>query len=278
MTRAKTELCMTWRREVPIFTKLGMKRVSKNRSRFLDPLVSKAGKKASKSSKMSSSATGSRRSGTVDVYSNRQNGSGNRRMNSFPTRTTRSFSTAKPQAPPVPSQSTPKFEGTTNILGKQRKLLPLHLASPTTSSRPQRPIQSTSASNGQRRVPRQVPLRMASTQNSTPRAQSKPARRVTASIDASPPKTNKDKHQFKPQPDQSCASKNNNKKQTKSAMDSTWFFPVGSEVMHKDIGRGIVLNPPAREEQQDLVVRVQFENGDKKEFPLDGTELSPIVL
>jgi hypothetical protein len=43
MTRAKTELLMTWRKEVPIFTKEGIRTVKKTRSRFLDVLVKKTG-------------------------------------------------------------------------------------------------------------------------------------------------------------------------------------------------------------------------------------------
>jgi DNA helicase-2/ATP-dependent DNA helicase PcrA len=45
MTRAKTELLMTWRREVPVFTAQGIRTVSKDRSRFLNVLVNKTGKK-----------------------------------------------------------------------------------------------------------------------------------------------------------------------------------------------------------------------------------------
>lgn len=40
MTRAKTELVMSWRKEVPIFTADGVRSVQKSRSRFLDVLVS----------------------------------------------------------------------------------------------------------------------------------------------------------------------------------------------------------------------------------------------
>ncbi len=46
MTRAKTELFMTWRKEVPIFTKEGIRTVKKTRSRFLEVLVKKAGKES----------------------------------------------------------------------------------------------------------------------------------------------------------------------------------------------------------------------------------------
>lgn len=41
MTRAKTELVMSWREEVPVFTSVGIRTVKRKRSRFLDVLVSK---------------------------------------------------------------------------------------------------------------------------------------------------------------------------------------------------------------------------------------------
>ena len=41
MTRAKSELFMSWRKEVPVFTKEGVKHIRKNRSQFLDDLASK---------------------------------------------------------------------------------------------------------------------------------------------------------------------------------------------------------------------------------------------
>jgi len=41
MTRAKSELFLTWRQEVPIFTGAGISYKETSRSRFLDPLVSK---------------------------------------------------------------------------------------------------------------------------------------------------------------------------------------------------------------------------------------------
>ena len=64
MTRAKTELVMTWRKEVGVFTPNGIKYVTKDRSRFLDVLVSK--KKASKRSPEVGRKT--KQSSTTNIY------------------------------------------------------------------------------------------------------------------------------------------------------------------------------------------------------------------
>jgi len=58
-------------------------------------------------------------------------------------------------------------------------------------------------------------------------------------------------------------------------MDSTWFFPVGSDVVHNNFGRGVVLQPPPPGKDKELLVRVQFENGRTMEFPANGSDLSP---
>lgn len=59
-------------------------------------------------------------------------------------------------------------------------------------------------------------------------------------------------------------------------IDSTWFFPVGSEVSHKKFGNGIVLSP-VPVDGLDLPVRVKFENGDSLDFSAHGSDLSPVI-
>jgi DNA helicase II / ATP-dependent DNA helicase PcrA len=62
---------------------------------------------------------------------------------------------------------------------------------------------------------------------------------------------------------------------TTTSIDSTWFFPVGTAVRHKKHGRGLVLEPPASNQ---LLVRVEFENGHKTDLPAHGGELIPDFL
>ena len=58
-------------------------------------------------------------------------------------------------------------------------------------------------------------------------------------------------------------------------MDSTWFFPVGATVQHKTLGQGVVL-PSAV--SVDMMVRVRFANGDEHQFPVHGSEISPVII
>lgn len=57
-----------------------------------------------------------------------------------------------------------------------------------------------------------------------------------------------------------------------NTIDSTWFFPVGSKVRHKKLGDGIVL--PG----ESMVVLVEFRSGEKHTFPVQTTDLSPIII
>jgi hypothetical protein len=60
--------------------------------------------------------------------------------------------------------------------------------------------------------------------------------------------------------------------------DSTWFYPIGSSVLHRDHGIGVVLQPPPRSFQsrnEKLWVRVEFETGEVLEFDAVGTDLLP---
>jgi len=62
-----------------------------------------------------------------------------------------------------------------------------------------------------------------------------------------------------------------------TGIDSTWFFPVGSKVKHRQLGEGVVLPPKAKVDgEQDVVVR--FSSGEQKSFPLHGSDLSPVLL
>jgi hypothetical protein len=63
------------------------------------------------------------------------------------------------------------------------------------------------------------------------------------------------------------------------SMDSSWFFPVGSKVRHKVLGDGVVLPPNAPESNdQGMSVLVEFRTGEKQKFPVQTTDLSPVIL
>jgi hypothetical protein len=291
---------MTWRKEVMIFTTNGVRTIDKDRSRFLEVLVS-SGKNKKK-----------------PLDSQKEGSSSAPRRAAFSSSSRGSFSGGKSSSDgnvPLKKQ-TRQYAGTTGVLDRSRKSpFPFNAEIPPTQptrpaskqprvagkenkwpSRPsenQRPRQ-TVAKNGTTRTegPQRAsqgapPLRVTATLPTArsrppeaptrprvaatlPTAQSRPPEaptlpRVTATL---PPKVTSTRSTKKPVSDT-----------PQKPTDSTWFYPVGSEVMHKNLGKGIVLPPPRQEEcSQALPVRVKFEDGDKKDFSALGTDLSPIVL
>jgi UvrD-like helicase C-terminal domain len=268
MTRAKTELCLTWRREVPIFTSIGMVTKSFDRSRFLDVLASKTAKKPESpvssswsppssppkqaqprdysSSAWSSQSAATDFQGTNSVYA----------INRNPTTTsssrplqTKSYSPQQPwqnkgsraQKSPISSnvRQQPSWRGNKHNINKGSEL-PTKAVGPQSSPSSSLPIKNKKKSRG------------GNSSSST-----------SATSNTSPP-----------------------------APDSTWFFPVGSAVMHKKLGRGIVLQPPpgtnsaatnSRDDNNnnnvDLLVRVKFpESGVEHHFSARGSEITPILF
>jgi hypothetical protein len=61
-------------------------------------------------------------------------------------------------------------------------------------------------------------------------------------------------------------------------VDPTWFFPVGSKVVHQQLGKGVVLPPKSKESSEEMLVFIKFRNGEHREFPAHGSDLSPIVF
>jgi len=60
-----------------------------------------------------------------------------------------------------------------------------------------------------------------------------------------------------------------------SLVDPTWFFPVGEPVIHRNFGKGVVLDHPPFQDIDDAQVRVKFENGKVLEFPALGSDIIP---
>lgn len=238
MTRAKTELFMTWRREVNIFTPDGVRTVDKDRSRFLDVLVSSKGKKTAGSGSKSASGGPVTLSppsfqGSSNAYSSQtsrrkpEKNTGHDRYRSPASQNRRSPERATNVFPKPPSASA-RLEGTASVYAKKSPS-PLDQA---TSLEARRPSGST----------RQSPTVSRPSEQRAP-----PSKRPT-----------------KPQP-------------ARQTMDSTWFFPIGSEVMHDNHGRGIVLPPPQPQDQGALPVLVKFGDGERREFCGRGSDLTPIV-
>jgi ATP-dependent exoDNAse (exonuclease V) beta subunit len=276
MTRAKTELCLTWRREVPIFTK-SIGRVTKrfDRSRFLDVLASKK-KTTALAKNLISKSPGSPLS-------------------------------PPPVSSPKPSQrrdytssawsstSASDFQGTNSVYAINRPSAATSPSLPlqTKTYSPQQPWQKKGSSSAQN-SPLSSSVRQQPSwrnNNNISKEPELPIATKNVGPQASSSPMNK-KHKGGNSRSSTTASN------TSPPPDSTWFFPVGSSVMHKQLGRGIVLQPPlsppptpdtstatnnSRDDDNtnvDLLVRVKFPDsgGVERHFSARGSEITPILI
>ena len=227
-------ITQTWRKEVPIFTANGIKYVSKERSRFLDVLVSKKKKRALPNDGAAVGGTQRKKAGTNRGPASRQY--------TAATRAVRTSSHSR-SASPMP-QKKRKVTGTAGVYSRKTSS-PFDRAGDVTRTMP--PLQKPSEQ------PRsQSPARRKS-EHSAPRPESRLARNGTGTRKKATDTTRS------------------------TGIDSTWFFPVGSKVKHRQLGEGVVLPPKAKADgEQDVVVR--FSSGEQKSFPLHGSDLSPVLL
>lgn len=302
MTRAKSDLFMTWRREAAVFTPTtdsGFRYVKRNRSRFLDALVSKK-KGATESSSDEESPRKRRQNGALpfmdtemememDRANNRARKNGlvspgrKKKTSSSDARyrpgtsssrddsddTSRSFSTG-------PSSDSLE-ERLKRVVSSSPANKPKRVTAGSVRSNPSRP--SSATANG-RSPPQQRSISTTTAATTTTRrAPPPPTTRSTAPGAASaafppppaPPQPTR--------PKQASASATTRRRAT-AAMDSTWFYPVGSFVIHTRHGRGLVLNPPPPSDDaansSDLLVRVKFEDGGETlDVSAQGDDLRP---
>ena len=257
MTRAKTELFMTFRLEVPVFTAHGIRMVNRHRSRFLDVLCSKKRDKSPEASRNRppQPPAMSRREGTSIVYST-QRSKGVPRGDDLSDRSNsssrspafaRSFATAP--------KSVSKYEGATDVLGQRKR---------STFHRISRSITSTKVTS----------RRTSSTLKKTAPSPKVHQRHLVTQSQQSQLRETALLKKTKPlKAMEACNPPKSGSKKGDSQVDSTWFFPVGSQVMHNDLGIGTILPP----QKGELTVCVQFDNGIKRDFPLHGTDISPVV-
>lgn len=88
--------------------------------------------------------------------------------------------------------------------------------------------------------------------------------------DVPPAPQKKPKIRPSPQSRQRATDKNESKQP-----DSTWFFPVGSSVVHLTHGAGTVLAPPPNNADGEMLVRVKFAGGKEVDVLAMGTDLFP---
>lgn len=276
MTRAKTELCLTWRREVPIFTSNGIVTRSFDRSRFLDVLASKKSKKKHEG---------------PDVTTQTMNQSSKSSRSSLsPSSSPKQSQRRDYSSSAWSSRPASDFQGTNSVYAINRQ--------PSAGTSPSRPPQTKTYS------PQQPWRKKGSSDQKSPisgNVRQQPSWRNRSSKGPELPVAT-----IIPQTSSSSSTKTKKKKKKRNSssstattsttppLDSTWFFPVGSSVMHKQLGRGIVLQPPPSppppestttntprgdSNNVDLLVRVKFpESGEVRHFSARGSEISPILI
>ena len=242
MTRAKSELIMTWRKEVIGFGSQGMYEAKRSRSRFLEVLVS-----SSTPNRKNHRVAPARSYTTKSVYSAPDSEakwkSGDQSM-----------MLARPRAAKESSATTNVYmESSISSFDNTRKDVSTvkHRQSYTS---PQ--LRETSSVPNAGRMNRNKNSRRGSDRVVT--------RTATGAEHSRVPRSQHFKRRAKNTP-------------AKAAVDATWFYPVGSKVHHKDFGRGIVLEKQQPTGDVDMPVLVKFSSGEQHVCCGRGSDLSPIV-
>ena len=298
MTRAKSRLIMSWRKEKSIFSGKGMKVVTMNRSRFLDTL---SGKPSVSQGKRTSGNLGSKTPGKPRANGSRRSFSsnvsvsaGSQRPRPQPRPSARPSSEQNRMSPPNARKAYSTSPSTATSASRMRMDASKRVSSPSSSAPPSRmrmdaarrgpPAsagirapsrngrgQSPSSPNASRMNPkdsRSPPQRQWSPAPNNSRALDRPSRNISRA-----PQSNGVSSRSGSGPRRTPSKSQGNDSEPK---DSTWIFPVGSTVIHENLGPGKVLQPPPFDgKQSEMMVRVQFENGVTKELPAAAKEIMP---
>ena len=228
MTRAKTRLLMTWRKEVSNFASWsddGPKTQKKERSRFLDALVSKDSKKANVNGKSSDEVQASDITDRLMSQQRRYGGAtASRQPDRRPQQST--ISRAAPRATSGSMGYTRRNQGASGLTGRIPSDSPLHQ---------RRQEGSTRNLHVRSRIPAKKTAR---------------SEREQSSKKAGP-------------------------------TDSSLIYPVGSSVVHRNFGKGTVVQPPtsSSEKMEDWLVRIEFETtGRTMDFPVSTRDVTPDFL
>ncbi|KAL7578214.1 hypothetical protein ACA910_012639 [Epithemia clementina (nom. ined.)] len=297
MTRAKSELIMTWRKEVTIFRSEGMRKVKSERSRFLNCLLQPS--KKHNGARHYSNDSKAKSPNTNNVYSTSKSKSFGKTRNGASSTRSKSPESLGPSTTSVYSK-TSALENTMNGAANHRTLSSeshrfgrdRHFtASVYSAANPQTPPsygpKKQGASFANRKYssgsfsaePRQVP----NTKVSEPRSRSKNvAGTRTASTQRlyNPSMTNNfgNSKSISSQSSTAPTPQANDAASTKkNVIDSNWFYPVGTSVVHKTFGRGIVLRAPQPTKEIDMPLLVEFPSGDQRIFSARGSDVSPVV-
>ena len=278
MTRAKTHLVLTWRREVSYFAGNSFRTKDADRSRFLNVLVSKPDDKtkgstsntpiANKSPVTQKSSVGTRRIHTDATLRRQtsllqsQTGRSNK-DNREPTKQ-RPISDSRARLNLRPGTRMVHSDATTGVSSRNWDNWEPSQQRKTIQQVPSiRPISSQSGESRQRSV-RSVSSETTSmhTRNTSTANNTQPSR----SNEADRPQR---RQQQEPQYHRGSRS------DPPPDIDSTLFYPVGSSVKHKFYGKGFVEPPPKSDLEfaEKLLVRVKFADKDGHwDLPMDSLE------
>ncbi|GKY97318.1 hypothetical protein MPSEU_000690200 [Mayamaea pseudoterrestris] len=290
MTRAKTELFLSWRKSVSTFTPAGIRTVSRDMSRFLNILVGnkKVGKNKDEPATREFTRTNNSRHQGAAYQPTRQFYS----AADFKKKGAASFyaQNRKP-VKPIPISQTRELSGTTSIYGSRRKASIL----PTSP-----PLSHSSPINDRPQIPNIVAKLPTSNQVFNPKSVEKTSRdlyvpdlvaHLPKNANAAPKQRIQENGAHAPIPKSRVVAPTHRhhenvldkgaklthsrqaSKKTARALSSTMFYPIGSQVVHQLLGKGTVLPPPPSADP--MLVVVDFGNGRKQEFDAAGEDLLP---
>ena len=253
MTRAKTHLVLTWRREVMTYFGQGFKIIDCERSRFLERLVASTGAKKGKREKVVSSSTSR-------ILREKSEETGGRTSSSLAERRKSLHAIQKAK------------EGGTrpgnNAASTRTPATPRHRHYSSSSSSAN--LRESSASSLRNKSPQGTSWKdwapKKANNSNTPQAGSsrrppkRPIARNRATMRDPPPARTSQQRRKELHGDPSARA-------APPHVDSTLFFPVDTLVVHTVHGKGKVL-PPPKPEGGNMLVRVEFEGGIEMELPV----------
>jgi hypothetical protein len=279
MTRAKTHLVLTWRREVMTFFGQGFKIIDCERSRFLDRLVASGTKKGKGKKKVkpkrgnlrdkseeSGGSLAERRKKLLVMQMEEEGSARSARRVTTGARQGDDSRNAARTIPPSRSRSYSSSSSSTSSYRSTNSASSLRNKSPQGSSwEDWTPKKASTPNPSQRRTSRSSFTTNWKSQYGE-RSATRPKRPVTrnrAAIRDPPPSRASQQRRKELNGDPSAST-------APPQVDSTLFFPVGTSVVHTVHGEGKVLPPPKSTEGGNMLVRVEFENGIEMELPVGG--------
>ena len=301
MTRAKTHLFLTWRREVMTFFGQGFKIIEPERSRFLDTLVFSKKKKKKKigsqkpiRNRNESMRPGTRSKTTSQNLRRKNNADTTTRQTTVPSHTLlqrsptsqlRQINSMQPGAernkkapslrPKKLIKKVKKMPELSPHMTSKRSPLPRSLQNDAIKSdmMERRPLMNSVPKKTDKMPLKKSPLgdswedwdpsSVKSPKVSPSRLSASRVDRLTApELKSSMKKSDQ------------YENVSGNKAGDSFSLDSTVIFPIGSKVVHNVHGTGIILPPPSDKSNSGTsLVRVKFGNGFRVDFPLQGSGL-----